>query len=409
MPAERLYYDDSYLTEWEATVTGSREWNGRPAVSLDRSAFYPESGGQLGDRGTLDGVAVLDTQAGEDGEVWHVLAAPLEARRVRASIDWGRRWDMMQQHLGQHLLSAALDDVSEARTLSAHLGAEVCTVDVDRPELSESELAEVVERANSMVWADVPVLARFVTPEELAALPLRKPPKQVYQRMRVVSVGDFDHMPCGGTHPRRSGEVGAIVPRRTERYKGGLRLEFVCGARAVRDYHAKNRLLLGLAGALNVGYNDLPAAVERLRSSEEAQRKALEQAEARLVAVEAAELLAAAERVDGAPIVVRAFGERSLDSVRLLAKHIADGGGVALLGVRGTKAQLVFQRAAGLPYDMGAALRLAAEHVGGRGGGRHEAAQGGGPDVAALDQALEAARALVTQGTQGTQATRGTG
>ena len=392
MPTERLYYDDAYLTEWDAVVTGSGEWQGRPAVTLDRSAFYPESGGQLGDRGTLGGVAVLDTQAGEDGEVWHVLAAPIDGRRVRATIDWGRRWDMMQQHLGQHLLSAALDDVCEGRTLSAHLGAEVCTIDVNRAQLSEDELAEAVERANSMVWADVPVLARFVTADELAALPLRKPPRQAYERLRVVSAGDFDHMPCGGTHPRRSGEVGAIVVRRTERYKGGMRLEFVCGARAIRDYHAKNRLLLGLAGVLNVGYTDLPVAVERLRAAEEAQRKALEQAEARLLAVEAAELLAAAERIDAVPVVVRAFEERSLDSVRLLAKLIADGGGVALLGVRGAKAQLVFQRAGGLPYDMGTLLRLAAERVGGRGGGRPEAAQGGGPDVTALDAALDAAR-----------------
>ena len=238
----------------------------------------------------------------------------------------------------------------------------------------------------------MPVLARFVTADELAALPLRKPPRQAYERLRVVSAGDFDHMPCGGTHPRRSGEVGAIVVRRTERYKGGMRLEFVCGARAIRDYHAKNRLLLGLAGVLNVGYTDLPVAVERLRAAEEAQRKALEQAEARLLTVEAAELLAAAERIDAVPVVVRAFEERSLDSVRLLAKLIADGGGVALLGVRGAKAQLVFQRAGGLPYDMGTLLRLAAERVGGRGGGRPEAAQGGGPDVTALDAALDAAR-----------------
>lgn len=393
MPTERLYYDDSYLTAWDALVTGSGEYSGRPAVTLDRSAFYPESGGQLGDRGAIDGVAVVDTQAGDDGQVWHILAAPLDAQKVHATLDWGRRWDMMQQHLGQHLLSAALDDVCEARTLSAHLGAQVCTIDVDRAELSDAELAQVVERANSMVWADVPVLARFVTSEELAALPLRKPPKQAYERMRVVSVGDFDHMPCGGTHPRRSGEVGAIVLRRTERYKGGLRLEFVCGARAVRDYQAKNRLLLGLASTLNVGYADLPATVERLRASEETQRKALELAEAKLVAVEAAELLAAAEHVDGAPVVLHAFDERSLDSVRLLAKHIADRGGIALLGVRGAKAQLVFQRAAGLPFDMGALLRLAAEQVGGRGGGRPDSAQGGGPDVAGLDAALQAALA----------------
>lgn len=393
MTTERLYYDDSYLRSFMARVTQHRMRDNRPAVALDRSAFYPESGGQAADHGTLNGVAVLDTQADDAGNVWHILAAPLDAETVRGEIDWVRRWDMMQQHLGQHLLSAACEELFEARTLSVHLGDETCTLDLDRADLSAEQLAEIETRANEMIWANVEVLARFVTPEQLAVLPLRKPPK-AYDRIRVVSAGDFDHSPCGGTHPRRTGEIGSIVLRRTERYKSGLRVEFVCGDRALRDYRQKNRLLLSITADLGVGLAELPAAIGRLRAAEERQRKALDQAQERLAGYEAAELLAATESVGGTPIVVRAFDDRSLDALRTLGREIAGRGGVALLGLRADKAQLVFTRGAG-NADMGALLRVAAPIVGGRGGGRPEAAQGGGPLIDRLDEALRAARAAL--------------
>lgn len=395
MPAERLYFDDPYLQTFTATVTQQREIDGRPAVALDRSAFYPEGGGQPGDRGTLDGVAVLDTQSDADDEVWHLLAGPLTGAEVHGQIDWRWRFDFMQQHHGQHLLSAACEQLLQARTVAVHLGLEVCTVDLAQPELTPEQIAEVEMLTNQMIWVNAPVLARFVTPDELSALSLRKPP-QAYDRIRIVSAGDFDHSPCGGTHPQRTGEVGSVVIRRWERYKGGARVEFICGGRVLRDYRLKNRVLSTLAAELHVGQAELPEALGRLRAAEERQRKALEQAEARLLEVDAHSLLAAAEQIGGAPLVVAAYADRTLDQLRLLGRLITEAGGVALLGGRtgegaSAKAQLVFARAAALPYDMGALLKTAAGVVGGRGGGRPEAAQGGGPEVARLDEALAAA------------------
>jgi alanyl-tRNA synthetase len=396
MPAERLYFDDPYLQTFSATVTQQCTIDGRPAVALDRSAFYPEGGGQPGDRGALGDIAVLDTQSDEQDEVWHILAAPLDAQEVQGRIDWARRFDFMQQHHGQHLLSAASEQRFDARTVAVHLGEEACTVDLAHPGFTPEQLAEIEDLTNQMIWADAPIQARFVTPEELSALSLRKPP-QAYERIRIVSAGDFDHSPCGGTHPRRTGEVGSVALRRWERYKGGVRVEFVCGGRALRDYRLKNRVLSALAAELHVGQLELPSALERLRAAEERQRKALEQAEARLLDVDSAALLAAAETVSDAPVVVASYADRTLDNLRLLARKIADGGGVALLALRpdpaetSAKAQLVFTRAAQLPYDMGALLKTAAGLIGGRGGGRPEAAQGGGPDVARLDEALQAA------------------
>jgi alanyl-tRNA synthetase len=396
MPAERLYFDDAYLQSFTARVTNQRRDNGEPAVALDRSAFYPEGGGQPGDRGTLNGVAVLDTQADAAGEVWHLLAAPLDAVEVQGQIDWTRRFDFMQQHHGQHLLSAAAEQYLDARTIAVHLGDEACTVDLSLPSLSLEQAVEIEERTNQMIWADVPVLARFVTSTELNALKLRKPP-QAYERIRIVSAGDFDHSPCGGTHPRSTGVVGSVVLRRWERYKGGVRVEFVCGARVIHDYRTKNRLLGMLAAELHVGQTELPAAIERLRTTEHTQRKALEQAEERLLDVDAQALLSTAEQVQDVPVVVYACTDGTLDRLRALGRRIADHGGVALLGLHGDKAQLVFTRAAHLRYDMGALLKPAALIVGGRGGGKPDAAQGGGPDSTRLEEALAAAFAQLKQ------------
>ncbi len=396
MAAERLYFTDAYMQTFTARVTRRTTYNGHPAVALDRSAFYPEGGGQPGDRGVLNDVSVLDTQADDAGEVWHMLAAPLDAEDVRGQIDWARRFDYMQQHHGQHLLSAACEQEFEARTVAVHLGEETCTVDLAYPGFTAEQIAAIEDATNRMIWANVPIHARFVTPDELHALSLRKPP-QAYERIRVVSAGDFDHSACGGTHPRQTGEVGSVVIRRWERYKNGVRVEFVCGGRVLQDYRWKNRLLLGLAAELSVGLPELAAAVERLRATENTQRKAFERAQDRLLDYDAQALVGTAETVDGVPVVVQAYDDRSLDNVRALARRIVDAGGVALLGLRSDKAQLVFNRPAHVQADMGALLKAAAAIVGGRGGGKPDAAQGGGPDGARLDEALQMAYTQLKQ------------
>ncbi len=390
---ERLYFDDPYLRDFDARIVGRTTQGGQPAVALDRSAFYPEGGGQPGDHGTLNDVEVLDTQA--DGEVvWHILASAVSADSVHGTIDWTHRFDLMQQHHGQHLLSAAFEQLFDTATVSVHIGAEICTVDLASTALTAEHLAAAETLANTMIWENHPINARFVDRADLSALALRKPPGD-YAQIRIVSVAGFDHSACGGTHPRHTGEVGQIVIRRWERRGDTLRVEFVCGGRALRDYRQKNSLVNGLAADLSVGLVELPAAIERLREAETRSRKALATAEQQLLGYEAAALLAQAEQVGGVPIVVQRIEDRDLESLRRLARLIADGGGVALLGLAGPKAQLVFTRAANAPYDMGAALREAAAIVGGRGGGRPEAAQGGGPDGTRLSEALAHARAMV--------------
>lgn len=392
MLAERLYYEDAYIQKFTARVTQRSTFNGKPAVALDRSAFYPEGGGQSGDRGTLNDVQVLDTQVDDAGEIWHILAAPLDADEVQARLDWARRFDFMQQHHGQHLLSAACEQQFDARTVAVHLGSEICTVDLEYPGFTSEQIAAIEDATNRMIWANAPVHARFVTAEELSTLSLRKLP-QAYDRIRIVSAGDFDHSPCGGTHPNSTGEVGSVVIRRWERYKNGVRVEFVCGGRAIQDYRWKNQLLQGLSAELSVGLVEVTSAVQRLRTAEQTQRKTLERAQERLIGHDAQDLIAAAPKFGGVPVVVQAYDDRTLDNLRLLAKRIGELGGVALLGLRGDKAQLVFNRPAGVTADMGALLKASAAIVGGRGGGKPDAAQGGGPDRERLDEALQTALA----------------
>jgi alanyl-tRNA synthetase len=319
-----------------------------------------------------------------------MLDRPLEADLVQGAIDWTRRFDHMQQHHGQHLLSAAFERLYGLRTVSFHLGAAASTIDLDGAALAPDQAAAAEDLANHVIWEDRPVLARFVSAEELAQLPLRKPP-QVDGPVRVVSVPDFDHSACGGTHPRATGGVGLLHLRRWERRGDVTRVEFLCGGRALRDLRWKNAALGRLAAALSVGADEVEAAVLRLREAEERARKRLEQAGEQLIGYEAQELIARAELVGIVRVIRRAYEGRGLEEVRALAKAVAAGGGVALLGLRAEKTQLIFARAEGLDLDCGRLLRETLAPLGGRGGGQAALAQGGLPDAALLEQALEAA------------------
>src|SRR3954468_15426053 len=175
MTTERLYFADPYLTHFSARVVACEQRDQRPAVALDQSAFYPEGGGQPADTGTLGGAAVLDVQV-EDGVIWHMLDQALETDVVQGAIDWARRFDHMQQHHGQHLLSAAFERLYGLRTVSFHLGTATSTIDLAASELTPAQAIAAEELTNQVIWEDRPILARFVTAEELAQLPLRKPP-----------------------------------------------------------------------------------------------------------------------------------------------------------------------------------------------------------------------------------------
>ena len=237
---ERLYYTEPALTEFDATVTGVERHGDLPAVLLDRTAFYPTSGGQPHDTGSLNGVRVTEVVERDDDAVLHVVDRAIAVgEAVHGVVDWGRRFDHMQQHTGQHILSAAFDRLWHARTVGFHLGAVVSSLDLDR-ELPPQAIASAEDEANRIVWEDRPVSIRFVEEAGAAALDLRKEPGRSGV-LRIIAVEDYDLSACGGTHVARTGHVGIIVVSSWEKLRGGSRLEFLCGGRALRALPASSR------------------------------------------------------------------------------------------------------------------------------------------------------------------------
>jgi alanyl-tRNA synthetase len=382
METERLYFADPYLTTFSARVLKREDVKGKPSVLLDRSAFYPEGGGQPADRGSLSGVPVLDVQVNDAGEVWHTLGAPLSAETVEGTLDWTRRFDHMQQHHGQHLLSAAFENLFEFRTVSFHLGTESATIDLAAKDLSAAQIQAAEELTNRIIWEDHPVNARFVSAEELKRIKLRKAPA-VDGPIRVVSAGDFDHSACGGTHPRSTGAVGIIHLRKTERRGSEMRVEFVCGGRALRDLRFYGALVGKIAAGLTVGPSELETAIARLKESEDRAQKRSEVLMEQLAGFEAAQL------VSEAPVVKRIYSDRSLADLRSLATAITERGGVAILGLSGEKTQIIVARPASSQLDCGKVLKETLAKFGGKGGGQPPVAQGGLPDPAKLEAVLD--------------------
>jgi alanyl-tRNA synthetase len=388
---ERLYRDDPYLLEFDAAVVGRREHEGRPAVVLDRTAFYAESGGQPWDTGTLNDVGVVAVlESGED--VVHVLATPLAGDRVHGRVDEARRRDHRQQHHGQHLLSRALFELHRARTVSFHLGAETSSIDLDR-ELPEDAIRAAETRANEVVWEARPVRVRTVTravAESLGA----QPPPEAGDAVRLVEAEGFDLQPCGGTHPRSTSEVGVVLVLGHERYKGGMRVRFVCGHRALAAFGSRAATLAHLGVLLSAPLEGLPAAARKLLDQLAESEKRTEDLRERALAGEARRLWDAAP--DRPAVVVAAYDGWSPEDLRTLANDlVALGPCVALLGSRSDKAHVVFAQTEGLGHDVPALVKAAAEALGGRGGGKGNIAQGGGPRVEALDAVLARATEAV--------------
>jgi alanyl-tRNA synthetase len=389
----RLYRDDPYLLDFEAAVIARGEHGGRPAVILDRTAFYPEGGGQPWDTGTLAGVRVVAVVE-ERGGVWHVLGGPLPETeaRVRGAVDAQRRRDHMQQHHGQHLLSRALVEVAGAATVSFHLGGEHSTIDLDRA-VSDQDLRRAEALSNEVVWEARPVRVRMVTRREAEALGAHAA-AEAGDEIRLVEAEGFDLQPCGGTHPHRTSEVGVVAVLGQERYKGASRVRFVCGQRAVDAFHDHAHILDRLGGLFSAPLAGLPEAADKTLARLAESERAAKELRERALAAEAERL---ASSVAGSQGVVTAIYEgRPPEELRALAiQVVARQPCVALLGSRGEKAHVVFAQSAGLSHDVPALLRAAVARLGGHGGGRGDVAQGGGDRVEALEEALAAAAAEV--------------
>lgn len=387
---QRLY-EDPYLRTFSASVCERRQVDGRPAVVLDATAFYPTGGGQPHDTGTLNGIRVLDVRVADDGAILHLLAEPLTAERVEGVVDWERRFDHMQQHTGQHILSQAFLQTCGAETVSFHMGSEDTTIDLNCSPPSSEVVAAAERLANQVVMEHRPVSARFVDEAELPNIPLRKMPN-VTGAIRIVEVEGFDWSPCGGTHVCNTGAVGPIKVTRVERRKKLARVHFLCGWRALADHARKQEIVRELTARLTTGEEDLLAAVERMEAEIKRLQKSLAGVRMELLEHQVADWLAGGKELGRARVVRLAFDECDVKVLREAAHRlIATPGVVALLAARQPRVQFVFARSEGVDADMGRVMRAACAAVGGRGGGRPQFAQGWAPPGADVERALEVA------------------
>ena len=396
MSSERLYYTDAYLVEFDAVVREVLPQKDRWKVILDRTAFYPTSGGQPFDTGTLGEANVLDVFDQEDGTIGHLVDRELETNsRVRGHVDWTRRFDHMQQHTGQHLLSAAFERETGARTVSFHLGTAASTIDLDK-EVPADQITRVEDAVNSVLWQDREVCVKFVTAGEAAKLPLRKDPAREGE-LRIVEIKDYDLSACGGTHVCRTGAVGVIAVAGVERFKEGLRVEFVCGGRAVRAFRSLKNSVSGSVRLLSVLPDELPSAIERLQAAGRTQQKSQEGLYERLATHEAAALHATAEKIGSVNAVVKAVAGWDANGLKKLASAIAaNSASVAVLLTPESPTLVVVTRSQDLSLDAGAILKELIDRFGGRGGGKGGMAQGGGltGETSAI---LDAARAEISR------------
>jgi alanyl-tRNA synthetase len=385
---KRLYYEDAYLTEFDAEVVDRRDHEGLPAYILDRTAFYPESGGQPWDKGTLDSVEVVKVVE-DDGAILHVLTKGIAGPRARGLVDWPARFDHMQQHTGQHVLSQAFWELLKGETLSFHMGADVSTLEIGLRAITDADADRIEDRANAIVWEDREVKTYFVPDDRISEVPLRRPPKK-QGLLRVVEVDGFDWSACGGTHCRRTGEIGIIKLGAIEKIRGNLRFEFLCGGRALRDARGKDRTVRKLAALFSCGPADVGVQVDKLSAEHKALKKRGRRLEEKLAAFEAQEI------VRGAPgtVISGVLEDKTPDEARFLALNVAKSGPFAVVyGTRGERqGHLVLARAESLDVDLRKAVPVVSAVVPVKGGGGPSLVELVTPEKDRLGEAVASAR-----------------
>jgi len=368
---------------------------------LDRTAFYPTSGGQVFDTGwilpaeTSNRSRVAEVTERDDGQILHILeneGSIEKGSRVHGLIDVDRRRDHMQQHSGQHVLSAAFVRLFNLLTVSFHMGVESCSIDLDTKNLTTAQVEAAEALANDVVMENRAVSIRFVTQEEARGLGLRKIPPVERDHLRLIDVHDFDLTACGGTHVSATGQIGCILLRKTEKTRQGWRVEFVCGKRAVATARRDYAVLAESGGLLSSHIWEIPQQVRKLQEESRASRKSREQLLEEFAEMYASRLLVETPERDGRKVIVCTFPDRDLPFIKLLAQRLTrqSAGVVAFLGVTSDQPALVFAQSSGQPFDMGSLMKEILGRLGGRGGGSKDMAQGGPVQIEGLEAALGA-------------------
>ena len=393
----KLYWENSHLSEFSASVIDRFEQDNKSVVVLDRTAFYPLGGGQPCDMGMIGSAQVNAVSSNDDGIVFHYLDSGFKFTKgelVNCKIDWVHRLEMTQQHTGQHILSQAFFQLFGAETHGFRINQNYSEIDLElelQPEEIPAAIQQAEDLANTIVFENREIRTHLVTPEAAAKFPLRKE-SFISDCVRIVEIADFDWSPCGGTHARRTGEVGLLAIKSWERAKKMTRVQFVGGIRALHDYRAANKTAQTIARKFSIARDDAPDAVNRLFDEHKIFAQQIKTLSEITLKIEAQELLQAGEIVNGIKVIARIFEQRSLDELKMIAHKLAEEPSlVALFASRDSDlVRLVFARSANIDFAMGTLMREACQKIEGKGGGTADFAQGGGANISELENMMTA-------------------
>jgi alanyl-tRNA synthetase len=392
----KLFYADAYLQrDMTKVVNVAKDELEKWYVTLEETVFFPTGGGQPHDVGQINDVVVFDVEE-IDGEIRHYIADPIlkVGEAVEMEINWQRRFDFMQQHTGQHLLTASFVELYGIQTTSFHLGKELVTIDLDAKKVSDDQLAEVEKRANQIILENRPIETKWVSKEELAAYPLRKK-VAVEEDIRLVIIPDFDYNGCGGTHPSSTGQIGSLKILDTEMQKGHVRVHFVCGNRVIDQLHRKQKTLQEVTHLLSASEDGVVNSVKILLENGKKLEKTLDEAQQQLLNYEVKELLGGI--TESTPSIERVFQQRSIQQLQKLARIIvteATTTQLIFIAENDGLLQIVLARGTNNQTNMKKLIAQILPLINGKGGGSENFAQGGGATDLTGEQLLEKIHAI---------------
>jgi len=392
-PTKRLYIKNPYQIEFKAKVIKKGVYSGKPALILDQSCFYPESGGQPSDRGTINGVRIFRVSE-EEEKILHFLEEEVPSEKIEGKVDWQTRFDHMQQHTGQHILSQSFYKLLAGETLSFHIGNDFSTVEIDLRKITEEDTEKVERLANEIVFQNREIKTYFISEERIKEIPLRKPP-QKRGLIRIVEVVDFDYSACGGTHCRRTGEIGLIKILKWERIRNNIRFEFICGERALSNYAWKNRILRQLSIQLTVNELEIIPAVEKIFSDLKTKKKKVKKMQEKISQYEAQNIIQNAKE----KVIRKMFVDKTPEEVRFLALNIIKRGDYVVLYVlkMEERGHLILASSENLKLDMRELIPLLSPLIKGKGGGSPSLVEITAEDTKNLDLALNRAYEFIKE------------
>lgn len=395
----KLYYIDSYLKSFTTKLLKQdQDENGTYYVLLEETAFYPTGGGQPHDTGTLNDIPVINVEEIE-GEIRHYITTPLtETSEIFGQIDWKRRFDHMQQHAGQHILSAAFEELFGYETVGFHLGQEIVTIDLAVENLTMEESIEVENLANKIILENRPIITKWISSAEISQYPLRKQPS-VTENIRLVIIPEYDYNGCGGTHPSSTGQVGSIKILNWEKQRKNTRIQFVCGNRALKQLHEKQKILLDLTKLLNSPESGLVHSLTRLIETTKANEKIIDDLQGSLIEYEARQFLAEKASINDRNFIVKVLHNRTMKELQKLARTITSleiDAIVILIAENNQQLQIVLAKGKDIEENMNDVLNKVLPFINGKGGGSAKLAQGGGEATLSGQQMIEKIVDMIT-------------